>query len=117
MPCFFRQIAKENESEKEMSNAWLGQNPKELVRSLRLLADDLEKLASGATPQTQTKPVRISDYMLSKRTVPCLVGRMSGHPHISDGAAGMTTELYYANEKQTIVRTFNRFYRLVGDPV
>jgi hypothetical protein len=41
---------------------------------------------------------------------------MSGHPNIRDGAVGMTTELYYAHEKQKLVRTCNRFYRLVGDP-
>ncbi|MGO6946995.1 MULTISPECIES: hypothetical protein [Rhizobium] len=100
-----------------MSDAWLGQNPRELVRSLRQLADDLEKLASGALPVVQSKAVKIRDYSLSNRAVPCLVGRMSGHPNIRDGAAGITTEIYYANEQQQLVRTFNRFYRLVGDPL
>ncbi len=100
-----------------MSDNWLGQNPRELVRSLRQLADDLEKLLSGGKPSAQSKAVTIRDFTLSKRTVPCLVGRMWGHPNIPDGSAGMTTELYYANEKQTLVRTFNRFYRLVGDPL
>jgi hypothetical protein len=36
-----------------MSDAWLGQNPRELVCSLRKLADDLEQLAEGKLPVRQ----------------------------------------------------------------
>ncbi len=100
-----------------MPDHWLGQNPHDMVRSLRVLADDLERLANGAQPDRHTEPVRIRDYLLSKRTVPCLVGRVSGHPTIPDDGAGMTTELYYVNEKKRVVRTFNRFYQLVGNPL
>ncbi|MBP2461416.1 MULTISPECIES: hypothetical protein [unclassified Rhizobium] len=100
-----------------MPNAWLGQNPRELVRSLRMLADDLEQLAEGRSPAAIAGAVKIREFTLSSRTVPCLVGRMTGHPTVRDGSPGISTELYYVNEKQKLVRTFNRFYRLVGDPL
>ncbi len=61
--------------------------------------------------------VKIREFTLSRRTVPCLVGTMSGHPTIRDGSPGISTELFYVNEKQKLVRTFNRFYRLVGYPL
>ncbi len=100
-----------------MSNPWLGQSPSELVRSLRMLADDLEQLAQGRAPSPPGGIVKIRDFIVSQRTVPCLVGRMSGHPHIREGSAGMSTELYYVNKQSGIVRSFNRFYRLVGEPI
>ncbi|TAV74721.1 hypothetical protein [Rhizobium leguminosarum] len=100
-----------------MPDAWLGQNPRELVCSLRKLADDLEKLAEGNSPSAMSGVVKIREFTLSRRTVPCLVGTMTGHPTIRDGSPGMSTELYYVNERQKLVRTFNRFYRLVGDPL
>lgn len=100
-----------------MSDAWLGQNPRELVRSLRKLADDLEQLAEGTTPAAMSGVVRIRQFTISRRTVPCLVGTMTGHPTIRDGSPGVSTELYYVNEKQKLVRSANRFYRLVGDPL
>ena len=100
-----------------MPHQWLGQNPRELVSALRTLADDLEQLANGQKPQVIGSAVKIHEYTISRRTVPCLVGRMSGHPTITDGAAGMSTELYFIDEKQKLVRSANRFYRLVGDPL
>lgn len=99
-----------------MSDAWLGQNPGELVRSLRKLADDLEQLAEGKSPAA-SGVVKIREFTLSRRTVPCLVGTMTGHPTIRDGSPGISTELYYFNERKKLVRTFNRFYKLVGDPL
>lgn len=87
------------------------------MRSLRALADDLENLAEGRSPVASNSMVKIREYTISQRTVPCLIGRMSGHPSIRDGAAGMSTELYYVNEKQKLVRSANRFYRLVGNPL
>ncbi len=100
-----------------MADAWLGQNPKDLVRSLRKLADDLEQLAEGKSPAAMSGVVKIREFTLSTRTVPCLIGRMSGHPTIREGSPGISTELYYVNERQKLVRTFNRFYKLVGDPL
>lgn len=100
-----------------MPSQWLGQNPDELVSALRTLADDLEQLANGQKPQVIAHAVKIRDYTISRRTVPCLVGRMSGHPTIREGAAGMSTELYFVDEKRKLVRSANRFYRLVGDPL
>jgi len=100
-----------------MPNQWLGQNPHELVSALRTLADDLEHLANGQKPQVIANAVKIHEYTISQRTVPCLVGRMTGHPTVRDGSPGISTELYYFNEKQKLVRTFSRFYKLVGDPL
>lgn len=100
-----------------MPNQWLGQNPRELVSALRALADDLEQLADGQKPPVVSSAVKIRDYTISRRTVPCLVGRMTGHPTIRDGAAGMSTELYFVDEKRKLVRSANRFYRLIGEPL
>ncbi|WP_426122891.1 hypothetical protein [Pararhizobium sp. PWRC1-1] len=81
-----------------------------LVARLRDLADDLEGFhVHGHIPEIA---VEIEDWVLLRRAVPCLAGRMSGHPTVRNGHAGATTELFVFEPEAGIARTFNRWYRL-----
>jgi hypothetical protein len=86
----------------------------DLVARLRALATALEEVALFGPASIKTD-VSISDWVIAKRVVPVLVGRMDGHPHIKDGRAGATTEIFYFDQKASVVRTFNRWYQL-GTP-
>lgn len=83
----------------------------DLAHRLRDLALALDQLASighgGIKPD-----VCITDWILAKRTVPILLGRMTGHPNIKDGHVGATTEIIYIDTKAALARSFNRWYRL-----
>ncbi|OAP38530.1 hypothetical protein AU381_23530 [Sinorhizobium glycinis] len=95
-----------------MSSEWLGEEPHKLIGRLRALAQDLERVANDKRIHLSGEAVWIDDYMLFKRAVPCLAGRMTGHPTISDGRPGVTSEVYYFDENLGIARTLNRWYRL-----
>ncbi|MEY9768589.1 hypothetical protein ABIA14_000866 [Sinorhizobium fredii] len=100
-----------------MQNSLLGTVPydlSELAASYRKLADDLERYAAMG-PASITSQVTISEWIVAKRAVPALVGKITGHPHIGEGNAGVTTELVYVDDKFSVARTMNRWYRL-GSP-
>jgi len=86
-------------------------NLSDLVDRLRDLALALEELNSVGQGGIQAD-VCITDWVLAKRTVPILVGRMAGHPTIKDGRIGATTEIYFLDEAAGLARSFNRWYRL-----
>lgn len=86
-------------------------SPQEMIESYRRLADELERFVSLG-PQSFTSNVVISDWIIAKRAVPVLLGKMSGHPHVRDGKAGLTTEIVFWDEEQNLARTVNRWYRL-----
>lgn len=90
-------------------------SPQEMIEVYRRLADDLEQLALLG-PKCVMSPVTISDWVLAKRTVPVLLGTITGHPHIRTGKAGLTTEIVYWNQEENLARTINRWYRL-GRPI
>ncbi|MGO7904198.1 DUF6634 family protein [Rhizobium leguminosarum] len=47
-----------------------------------------------------------------ERSVPCLVGRTTGHPGITDNRVACTTELFYLDKEHGLARTMSRWYRL-----
>lgn len=87
---------------------------KELVSSLRRLADDLE-IYGNFGPHAVHANTTISQWAVARRAVPVLIGRMCGHPTISDGHIGITTELIGWNLEHGLARSQNRWYRL-GEP-
>ncbi|UIK00441.1 hypothetical protein LZK82_09930 [Rhizobium leguminosarum] len=86
----------------------------ELVQSLRILADDLETIPEGG-PELMP-PVKIEEWFLGTRSVPCLVGRAIGHPITSERSVTLTSELFYFDEERRVARTLSRWYQL-GEPV
>ena len=76
-----------------------------LLRYVMRLADNKKISLSEA-------PVTIEDWTITRRAVPCLFGRMVGHPTIANDSPGITSELFYFDEKVGLARSFNRWYRL-----
>jgi len=90
-------------------------NPRILSTAHRIhaLSADLLKIEDGQLPgprQMRDAPV-ISNWVLSHRPEPILIGDVFGHPGIPDGPA-FTSGLYYADPERGIARTLSRWYRL-----
>jgi hypothetical protein len=97
-----------------MTDKWLGNPPSSTIPRLKSLLADLELLAADKLFQPTGRLVQIEDLMIARRAVLCLAGTMNGHPHIRDGAAGITTELFYLDERRGLARSFNRWYRFAA---
>lgn len=95
-----------------MSPEWLGEEPSHLIGRLKALTSDLERLAANKQLLFSDAPVKIEDWAITRRAVPCLFGRMIGHPTIQNDSPGITSELFYFDEDLGIARTMNRWYRL-----
>lgn len=83
------------------------------------LVSDLEQLQkNNFLPAFDLDRVPVLDHwLLSQRSVPCLVGLSTGHPELT----GMnrfvrTSDLWLVSEDMTWARTLSRWYRL-GRPV
>jgi hypothetical protein len=83
----------------------------DLTKTLRDLASALDELATLG-PDGIEATVSVSEWVLAKRAVPVLIGRMTGHPSIKDGNIGATTEIFYIDTAAGLARSFNRWYRL-----
>ncbi|WP_343227779.1 DUF6634 family protein [Rhizobium laguerreae] len=81
-----------------------------LATSLRSLADDLENVDQCA--QALSPDVAINTWALTKRAVPCLIGRPIGHPSVTRGKPVASSELFYLDPERGIARTMSRWYRL-----
>lgn len=81
----------------------------ETINKLRTLADDLEAVCNGSVPSSPE--VSVSNWLIARRAVPCLVGNVRGHPTVR-GKAVATTEIFFMNEHSGLARTFSRWYRL-----
>lgn len=94
------------------SRLWFGMSRLELAERLRTLADDLDTYGSHCVRPIATK---IDSWAVARRTVPCLVGRPTGHPRLDDGSPIFTSELYFLDQERNVARTFSRWYRLGGE--
>lgn len=94
------------------SRLWFGMTRLELVDHLRALANDIETYEIQSAEQAVTK---IDRWAIARRTVPCLVGRPTGHPRLDDGSPIFTSELYFLDRERNVARTFSRWYRLGGE--
>lgn len=93
-----------------MHDKWLGSAPDVIIPRLRTLLCDLECLAAPRGSAAINEAVTIRHCILAQRSVPCLVGEMTGHPTLGDGP-GVTSELFYLDRKQRVGRTLSRWYR------
>jgi hypothetical protein len=94
-----------------MTDKWLGTPPAVIIPRLKFLIADLENLASAPDGIGGVNDaVIIRNCILASRSVPCLIGEMSGHPHIKDGP-GITSELFYLDRKRRVGRSLSRWYR------
>ncbi len=94
-----------------MQDKWLGTPPHVIIPRLQSLLLDLEMIANSKVIEALDDAVIIHNCMLVQRSVPCLIGEMSGHPHIKEGSPGVTSELFYLDQKRKIGRTLSRWYR------
>jgi hypothetical protein len=99
-----------------MAQNWLGMSPDVLISRLRSLLVDLEAVACDDHYKFRGNAVFIEDWMLMRRTIPCLAGTMTGHPTVTDGSPGITTEIYFIDEDRGIARSMSRWYRLSRNP-
>ena len=106
-----RKVSSMNESLKQ---EWFGARQLEIVAKLRNLANDLDRVRGGNWPPHTT--TLVTDWFLGQRAVPCLIGRLQGHPTIGDGNPVCSTELFYLDAHSGYARTFSRWYRL-GPPL
>jgi hypothetical protein len=86
----------------------------DLAAKLRVLADDLERIAAASVPteaELANAPLLVDwRYVLSAAGLR-LLGRVTGHPTLGDTDA-MTSQLWAAGSDGTWIRTLSRFYRL-----
>ncbi|KQV81802.1 hypothetical protein ASC90_05715 [Rhizobium sp. Root1220] len=94
-----------------MFDKWLGAPPSVIIPRLQSLLADIQSLALPGGFDGPIDPVIIRNCMLLQRSVPCLIGEMSGHPHIKEGSPGVTSELFYLNRERKLARSLSRWYR------
>ena len=95
-----------------------GQNPDDLARRLRALADDCNRLALGhpVAPAILQKAPLLDDWIPAVTPEGVrLIGHVTGHPIHGDRRV-MTTPLWFADPDGAWVRTLSRFYRLGRPP-
>lgn len=85
------------------------------IARLRQLVEDLELVDAMMPPHLTllSAPV-LEDLAHGVRPLPCLEGRVCGHPDLPDGEVITTSEVYgYLDVgDQRLVRTLSRWYRL-----
>ena len=94
---------------------WLGSDAQELLKQLQSLVSDLEILEKKSSTLHLGSCVKIDRWALARRTVPCLIGNVTGHPSLGNGATA-TSELFYIDTERGYARTLSRWYRL-GTPI
>ncbi|CDZ31114.1 Hypothetical protein NGAL_HAMBI490_59930 [Neorhizobium galegae bv. officinalis] len=92
-----------------MHDKWLGTPPSIIIPRLQSLLADLQSLSSPGDFTEPDNTVTIRNCIFAQRSVPCLLGEMSGHPQIKDGP-GITSELFYFDGKRKLARTLSRWY-------
>jgi hypothetical protein len=92
-------------------------DPREIARQARRLADALDRLAADDGPSAAdlTDAPILTDWRKVARAAPALAGIVSGHPLIAQGRLSVTSEVFAIDGGGTWARTWSRFYRL-GSP-
>ncbi|WP_199231186.1 DUF6634 family protein [Falsiroseomonas bella] len=94
------------------AGADMGAADAEIAR-LAALLDDLKRLASGGLPtdaELRDAPF-LDGWTLSQRPVPCLTGRVSGHP-VLGGPTVRTSDVWALAPGLGFARTLSRLYAL-----
>lgn len=82
----------------------------------RLLAD-IKRIRDGIGPNAAdlANAPLITNYGVGVRHIPCLIGHVTGHPHMR-GAVSITSDLWAYAPELGWARTLSRFY-VLGKPV
>lgn len=83
------------------------------AKRLRSLAEDLERICNGIAPPNPQ--VALDEWFWGRKALPCLVGKVSGHPTLK-GPYSATSQVFYLNPSAGLARTYSRWYRL-GPPI
>jgi hypothetical protein len=86
----------------------------DLAAKLRMLADDLERIAAATAPtaaELANAPLLVDWRCVLSAAGLRLLGRVTGHPRLGDTDV-MTSQLWAADSDGTWIRTLSRFYRL-----
>jgi hypothetical protein len=86
----------------------------DLAAKLRVLADDLERIAAATAPtaaELANAPLLVDWRCVLSAAGLRLLGRVTGHPRLGDTDV-MTSQLWAADSDGTWIRTLSRFYRL-----
>jgi hypothetical protein len=89
----------------------------DLAAKIRILADDLERIAAGTAPtaaELAAAPVMFDWRSVLSPAGLRLFGRVTGHPRLGNTDA-MTSQVWAAGGDGTWIRTLSRFYKL-GEP-
>jgi hypothetical protein len=86
-------------------------DPAVTIASLRLLADDLERMSMFEPRAELDDAPLLEKWCVQRRPVIALAGLVSGHPLLGNRPV-MTSELFAIDRKERWARTFSRFYRL-----
>lgn len=88
---------------------------KEEILRLESLLADMWALSSHGAPDylTLAHAPFLDDWRVMARTVPCLVGRSTGHPELPGiQRAIVTSDIELISESNCVARTRSRWYRL-----
>ena len=83
------------------------------ITRLELLIGDLRKISAGHRPSAAdlaAAPI-IDAWAIGRRTSPCLVGSVHGHPELR-GPLSVTSDLWVFAPDLGWARTLSRYYRL-----
>lgn len=83
------------------------------IRRLAALLDDLKRLASGGLPtdaELRDAPF-LDGWAIAQRTVPCLIGRVTGHP-VLGGPTVRTSDVWALAPGLGFARTLSHLYTL-----
>lgn len=84
----------------------------ELLPRLRSLVQDLEEVLRNDGVFAPTNYAHVERWELDVRWTLCLSGQFFGHPTISDGNLGRSSEIFFVTDDERYVRTLSRWYRL-----
>jgi hypothetical protein len=90
---------------------WLGSDASSLIANLNDLLRDLEGINLRGRVDFKCPAPEINQWALAKRAVPCLIGNVTGHPTLGNGATA-TSELFYIDPERGYARTLSRWYHL-----
>ena len=91
-----------------------GDDPHSALSSAQSLPADLARLVAGEQPSADalaSAPV-IDCWLPAFRSSGALIGKISGHPNITSGRNGLTSQLFVIDPAMGWARTWSRFYRL-----
>lgn len=89
-----------------------GGDPLALAATLRILADDIERISMFQPREALGDAPVLDDWRLTRRPAPALTGIVTSHPALGSQREIVTSELFAFSRRGKWARTLNRFYVL-----